>query len=122
MQVKNLQANKMFFFFLSLSFLGISSDSPRLGSLCQVRVRLKAEDEAENLVFEHRNEAISGQRERPFSETTEATTFSRRQDTVLQVPIGDWTIIRFGEGQCDITEACVEKMRAGETCEVRLMT
>lgn len=110
------------FFFLSLSFLGISSDSPRLGSLCQVRVRLKAEDEAENLVFEHRNAAISVQRERLFSETTEATTFSRRQDTVLQVPIGDWTIIRFGEGQCDITEACVEKMRAGETCEVRLMT
>lgn len=103
-------------------FPGISSDCPRLGSLCQVRVRLKVEGEAENLVFEHRNEAISVHREQPSSEITEATTFSRRHHSVLQVPVGDWTIIRFGEGQCDITEACVEKMRAGETCEVRLIT
>lgn len=85
-------------------------------------MRLKVEDEAENLASEHRNEAISVQCEQPFSEITAATTFSRRQDSVFQVPVGDWTIIRFGEGQCDITEACVEKMRAGETCEVRLMT
>lgn len=109
----------MFFF---SSFLGISSDCPRLGSLCQVRVRLKVEHEAENVVFENRNEAITIQCEQPFSEITETTTFSRRQDSVLQVPVGDWTIIRFGDGQCDITEACVEKMRAGETCEVRPMT
>lgn len=90
-----------------------------MGSLCQVRVRLKVEDEDESLVSEHRNETISAQSDQPFSELTEATTFSRRQDSVLQVPVGEWTIIRFGEGQCDITEACVEKMRAGETCEVR---
>lgn len=93
-----------------------------MGSLCQVRVRLKVEEEAESLVSEHRNEATSVQSDQPFSENTEATTFPRRQESVLQVPVGEWTIIRFGEGQCDITEACVEKMRAGETCEVRVMT
>lgn len=84
-------------------------------------MRLKAEDVADNLVSELRNEGISAQREQPFSEMTEATTFSRRQDCVLQVPLGDWTTIRFGEGQCDITEACLERMRAGETSEVRLL-
>lgn len=83
-------------------------------------MRLKAEDEADRLVSEERNEGISVPCGQPFSEFTEATTFSRRQDSVLQVPIGDWTTIRFGEGQCDITEACVERMRAGEACEVRL--
>lgn len=117
---KKSQMYKPIQYFSSSSFLGISSDCPRLGSLCQVRVRLKVE--AENLDFEQRNEAISVQCEQPFSEITEATPFSRCQDSVLQVPVGDWTTIRFGEGQCDITEACVEKMRAGETCEVRLMT
>lgn len=85
-------------------------------------MRLKVGDEGENVVSEHENEMISVQCEQPFSEITEATTYVRRQDSVLQVPVGDWTIIRCGEGQCDITEACVEKMRAGETCEVRLMT
>lgn len=108
--------------FFLFSFLGISSDCPKLGSLCQVRVRLKVEDEDESFASEHRNETISVQSDQPFSELTEATTFSRRQDSVLQVPVGEWTIIRFGEGQCDITEACVEKMRAGETCEVRQIT
>lgn len=112
-----LKIYKLIDFFLPLC-IGVSSDCPRLGSLCQVRVRFKVEDEAENVVFEHRNEEISVQCEQPFSETTEPTTFPRRQDSVIQVPVGDWTIIRFGEGQCDITEACVEKMGAGETCEV----
>uniref|UniRef100_A0A087X5K1 FKBP prolyl isomerase like n=1 Tax=Poecilia formosa TaxID=48698 RepID=A0A087X5K1_POEFO len=45
------------------------------------------------------------------------TPILRRQDAVLQVPLGDWTTLRLGEGQCDITEACLEGMRAGEKCE-----
>lgn len=85
-------------------------------------MRLKAEDDADNLVSEQRNEGISAQLAQPFPGMTEAATFSRRQDCVIQVPVGDWTTIRFGEGQCDITEACVERMRAGETSEVRLLT
>nr|XP_040050102.1 FK506-binding protein-like isoform X1 [Gasterosteus aculeatus aculeatus] len=93
-----------------------SSDFPRLGSLCQVRVRLKANpDEAQSLVSEKGNEWQSVQPDRCV---TEATAFPRCQDSVLQVPLGDWTTLRLGEGQCDITEACVEGMRAGEKCEI----
>lgn len=104
-------------FSLSLSACS-SSDFPRLGSLCQVRVRLKANpDEAQSLVSEKGNEWQSVQPDRCV---TEATAFPRCQDSVLQVPLGDWTTLRLGEGQCDITEACVEGMRAGEKCEVRV--
>lgn len=84
-------------------------------------MRLKAQDEADDVVSEQGNEESSVQCEQLFSEIKEATTFVRCLDSVLQVPVGDWTTIRFGEGQCDITEACVERMRAGETCEVRLI-
>lgn len=82
-------------------------------------MRLKADmDEAESLVCEKGNEKLS------VTEITEAvaTAFSRCQDSVLQVPLGDWTTLRLGEGQCDVTEACVERMRAGEKCEVRVKT
>ncbi|KAM8864825.1 FK506-binding protein-like isoform 1-T4 [Spinachia spinachia] len=89
-----------------------SSNFPRLGSLCQVRVRLKANpDEAESLVSEKGNECVT---------ETEATAFPRCQDSVLQVPMGDWITLRLGEGRCDITEACVEGMRAGEKCEIMM--
>lgn len=73
-------------------------------------------DEAESLVSE--NEKLS------VTEMTEvgAVAFSRSQDSVLQVPLGDWTTLRLGEGQCDVTEACLERMRAGEKCEVRANT
>lgn len=94
-----------------------SSSCPRLGSLCRVRVRLKADmDEVESLVSE--NEKLS------VTEMTEvgAVAFSRSQDSVLQVPLGDWTTLRLGEGQCDVTEVCLERMRAGEKCEVRANT
>lgn len=57
----------------------------------------------------------------PLNDITEAmvTVFSRCRESVIQVPLVDWTVLRLGEGQCDITEACVERMRAGEKCEVR---
>ncbi|XP_070767198.1 FK506-binding protein-like [Enoplosus armatus] len=98
-----------------------SSYCPRLGSLCQVRVRLKADmDDAESLMSEKGNEKLSVQPDQLVTEVTEAeaTAFPRCQDSVLQVPLGDWTTLRLGEGQCDITEACVEGMRAGEKCEI----
>ncbi|KAK5863612.1 hypothetical protein PBY51_000633 [Eleginops maclovinus] len=93
-----------------------SSDCPRLGSLCQVRVRIKANmHEAETLVSEMGNEKLSHQ---SVTEITAVTAFPRCQDAVLQVPLGDWITLRLGEGQCDITEACVEGMRAGEKTEI----
>ncbi|KAF1390452.1 hypothetical protein PFLUV_G00058220 [Perca fluviatilis] len=96
-----------------------SSYCPRLGSLCRVRVRLKANmDKAESLASEKRNEKLPVQPDQSVTEVTEATAFPRCQDSVLQVPLGDWTTLRLGEGQCDITEACVEGMRAREKCEV----
>ncbi|XP_041801112.1 FK506-binding protein-like isoform X2 [Chelmon rostratus] len=98
-----------------------SSYCPRLGSLCRVRVRLKADmDEAESLVSEKGNEKLSVQPDQSVPEVTEevAAAFPRCQDSVLQVPLGDWTTLRLGEGQCDITEACVEGMRAGEKREI----
>ncbi|XP_051280106.1 FK506-binding protein-like [Dicentrarchus labrax] len=92
-----------------------SISRPRMGSLCRVRVRLKADgDVAESLVSENGIEKLS------VTEFTDsvAQAFPRCQDSVLQVPLGDWTTLRLGEGQCDITEACVEGMRAGEKCEI----
>lgn len=86
-------------------------------------MRLKADmDEAESLVSEKGNEKLSVQPDQSVPEVTEevAAAFPRCQDSVLQVPLGDWTTLRLGEGQCDITEACVEGMRAGEKREVRV--
>ena len=67
-------------------------------------------------VSEKRGEKLS------VTDVTElaSTPFFRCQDTVLQTPLGDWTTLRLGEGQCDVTEACLEGMRAGEKCEVRV--
>lgn len=94
-----------------------TSDCPRLGSLCQVRVSLKADtEEGDSLVSVKRNENLTCQ-----SGITEATVFPRCLDSVLQVPLGEWMTLRLGEGQCDVTEACLERMRAGEKCEVRVM-
>ncbi|KAI3357711.1 hypothetical protein L3Q82_016113 [Scortum barcoo] len=103
---------------LSLSLLACSSSRyPRIGSLCRVRVQLKV-DEAESTASEKGKEMLSVQPEQSVTEVTEASAFPRRPDSVLQVPLGDWTTLRLGEGQCDITEACVERMRAGEECEI----
>ncbi|XP_060930976.1 peptidyl-prolyl cis-trans isomerase FKBP5 isoform X2 [Limanda limanda] len=91
-----------------------SSHSPRLGSLCRVRVRLKANvDETET---PDSDEKLS------VTEVTKVvgTSFPRSRDSALQLPLGDWTTLRLGEGQCDITEACLEGMRAGEKCEILL--
>lgn len=107
-----------------MSLLACSSSYyPRLGSLCRVRVQLKANvDEAESSVSERGKEKLSVQSDQSVTEVTEAvaTAFPRCPDSVLQVPLGDWTTLRLGEGQCDVTEACVEGMRSGEECEVRV--
>ncbi|XP_071376561.1 FK506-binding protein-like [Centroberyx affinis] len=100
-----------------------SSDYPRLGSLCRVRVWLKADlDETESPASDKGDEKLSIQSDQPITELPEvpAPPFARCQDSVLQVPLGDWTTLRLGEGQCDITEVCVEGMRAEEKCEILL--
>lgn len=51
-------------------------------------------------------------------EIPEAAFRPRQLDSVLQIPLGEWTTLKVGEGQCDVTEACVEAMRAGEACQV----
>lgn len=77
-------------------------------------------DEADSLVSEKGNEQLSAQLEQSATEVAEATAFPRCLDSVLQVPLGDWITLRLGDGQCDITERCVEGMTAGEKCEVRV--
>ncbi|XP_061909191.1 FK506-binding protein-like [Entelurus aequoreus] len=89
-----------------------SGYKPRIGSLCRVRVRLKADmDDARHLV--KGDEPNQGDR-------LDVADSPRCQDSVLQVMLGDWATLRLGEGHCDVTEACVESMDAGETCEIRL--
>lgn len=86
-------------------------------------MQLKANvDGAESSVSEKGNEKPSVPPDQSVAEVTEAvaTAFPRCPESVLQVPLGDWTTLRLGEGQCDITEACVEGMRAGEECEVKI--
>ncbi|KAM8829893.1 FK506-binding protein-like isoform 1-T2 [Synchiropus picturatus] len=87
-----------------------SSGCPQLGSLCRVRVRLGG-PEADQLCSE------AGPADRgPLT----GAHFSRRLDSMLQVPLGVWTCLRLGGGDCDVTESCVEGMRAGDTCQVLL--
>uniref|UniRef100_A0A3P8S2H3 FKBP prolyl isomerase like n=1 Tax=Amphiprion percula TaxID=161767 RepID=A0A3P8S2H3_AMPPE len=96
---------------------------PRLGSLCRVRVRLKASmDDTESSTSGRENEKLEVDPDLSASDVTESvvTSFLRRQDSVLQIPLGDWTTLKLGEGQCDVTEACLERMRAGEKCEILL--
>lgn len=106
--------------YASLYFLASTqSYCPRLGSLCRVRVCLNSAEkkykETESVTCEKGSEMLSVQLDQPVM----ATVFSRCRESVIQVPLGDWTVLRLGEGQCDITEACVERMRAGKKCEVR---
>lgn len=86
---------------------------PGIGSLCQVRVQRQGEPTADP--------ELSLKPDLPIAVLSDAQVppLQRSQDTMLQVPLGDWIILRLGEGQCDITEGCVEGMRAGEKCEVR---
>ncbi|XP_075878636.1 FK506-binding protein-like [Nelusetta ayraudi] len=96
---------------------------PSLGSLCRVRVCLEFAGEKHESAREHQTERLTPSekgRDRPVDDITKAmpTAFPRCLESVLQVPLGNWTVLRLGEGQCDVTESCVERMRAGEKCEI----
>lgn len=90
---------------------------PKLGSLCQVRVQLQSNgDEAEESVSEQRLDELPGTDLKEFVDKP----FLRNQDSLLQIPLGEWTVLKLGEGQCDIIESCLEGMKAGETCQVKI--
>lgn len=87
--------------------------TPMMGSLCKVKVRRKTVTEENTLPTsspEQESTAVVN-----CSEQT--TSYPRSQESVLQVPLDEWLVLRMGEGQCDITEGCLEGMRAGEMCE-----
>ncbi|XP_029361589.1 FK506-binding protein-like [Echeneis naucrates] len=104
-----------------LTALCSSGCCPTLGSLCRVQVHLKDSlGETDNSESDNRKENLAVKPEQSVAEELVATAFPRCLDSVLQVPLGDWTVLRLGEGQCDITEACLAEMRAGEKCEIQL--
>ncbi|XP_015240903.1 PREDICTED: FK506-binding protein-like [Cyprinodon variegatus] len=92
----------------------LPNNCPKLGSLCRVRVQLKA-------LTNDADGSTKGNEKLDVTVTELVPTpIVRRQDAPLQVLLGDWIVLRLGEGQCDITEACLEGMRAGEKCEIQL--
>ncbi|XP_037540068.1 FK506-binding protein-like [Nematolebias whitei] len=95
----------------------LSKSCPGLGSLCRVRVQLQVQaDDSDGSLSENTNDKLA------LGDVAEwaITPFPRCQDSILQIPVGDWMTLRLGEGQCDVTEACLEGMRAGEKCEIQL--
>lgn len=88
-------------------------DTPLLGSICKIRVRLKnyTEDRSQPLSLSETEPVVS-------DSSVQLTEFPRSADSALQVPLNSWVVLCVGEGQCDIVESCLEGMRTGETCEV----
>ncbi|XP_026882757.2 FK506-binding protein-like [Electrophorus electricus] len=88
--------------------------TPLMGSVCKIRICLKSHRE---IITQSQNPnepelAVSADSEE------QVTQHPRSQQSVLQVPLDRWILLRMGDGQCDIMESCLEGMRAGETCEV----
>lgn len=89
--------------------------TPMLGSLCKVKVRRSTVTEGETQHTASQEQESTAR----VDSSEQATSHPRSQDSVLQLPLDEWCLLRMGEGQCDITEGCLEGMRAGEMCEVR---
>ncbi|XP_066528660.1 FK506-binding protein-like [Hoplias malabaricus] len=87
----------------------LGDDTPLMGSVCKIRVCLKNPAEKNN---QTENELANCD-----ESDIQGTQYPRSQDSVLQVPLNRWVLLRMGEGQCDIIESCLEGMRAGEDCE-----
>ncbi|XP_064162581.1 FK506-binding protein-like [Anguilla rostrata] len=98
---------------------GTGDQTPKMGSLCRVRVREKAEESAEAL---GRSLPCAGKDGEPTNAhghaSTQATLLLRSTTTVLQVPLDTWVLLRLGEGQCDVIEGCLEGMKEEEMCEL----
>ncbi|XP_053500242.1 FK506-binding protein-like [Ictalurus furcatus] len=88
-------------------------NTPLLGSVCKIKVCLKNHTEDNNTQPLSSNDTESA----VGVSSVQVTEHPRSQDSVLQVPLDRWMVLRVGEGQCDVIEGCLEGMRAGETCE-----
>lgn len=89
-------------------------NTPLLGSVCKIKVCLKNHTKDINTQPLSSNDTESA----VSVSSVQVTEHPRSQDSVLQVPLDRWMVLRVGEGQCDVIEGCLEGMRAGETCEV----
>lgn len=89
-------------------------DTPLLGSVCKIRVRFK--DHTED-----NTQPLNSDETEPAGGSFQVIEYPRSPDSVLQVPLDRWMVLRVGEGQCDIIESCLEGMRAGETCKVSVI-
>ncbi|XP_016320603.1 FK506-binding protein-like isoform X1 [Sinocyclocheilus anshuiensis] len=87
--------------------------TPMMGSLCKVKVQRSTVMEGNTL----RTASQEQESTASVDSSGQATSYPRSQDSVLQLPLDEWCLLRMGEGQCDITEGCLEGMRAGEMCE-----
>uniref|UniRef100_W5NAK2 FKBP prolyl isomerase like n=1 Tax=Lepisosteus oculatus TaxID=7918 RepID=W5NAK2_LEPOC len=92
---------------------GSGVETPKLGSVCRVRVQSQAADDP------------GAQADRPTGvdaqerqEDTHTAGLDGSPSSVVQVPLSEWVELRLGEGQCDVIEGCLESMRAGGVCEV----
>ncbi|XP_055044194.2 FK506-binding protein-like [Misgurnus anguillicaudatus] len=88
-------------------------NTPMMGSLCKVKVRRKSDNTLHT--YSDEQESIAN-----VDCSQQASSYPRTQDSVLQVPLDEWFLLRMGEGQCDIIEGCLEGMKAGEMCEFTL--
>ncbi|KAI1890230.1 hypothetical protein AGOR_G00151580 [Albula goreensis] len=96
---------------------GMGDETPKMGSLCRVKVWLRTGGTAvEGQCLPHTGEAEPEQADAPT--LTQLLSHPRSQDTVLQVPLNTWVVLRLGEGQCDVIEGCVEGIRERERCEL----
>lgn len=87
--------------------------TPVLGSVCKVRVQLKGSFEKDPMT-----QRSDKSEESSSPSAVQSSSYLRTPETVLQVPLEEWVLLRVGEGQCDVIEACLEGMKAGEVCEV----
>ncbi|XP_010866415.2 FK506-binding protein-like [Esox lucius] len=87
---------------------------PGIGSLCRIRVQHQGDPDTALEQSLNPDQPVTAPNE------AQVQPLQRSQGSVLQVPLGDWIVLRLGEGHCDIIEGCIEGMRAGERCEVQL--
>lgn len=87
--------------------------TPFLGSVCKVRVHLKG-----SIVKDPMTQQSDKSEESTSPSAVQAASYPRTPETVLQVPLEEWVLLRVGEGQCDVIEACLDGMKVGEVCEV----
>lgn len=90
--------------------------TPFLGSVCKVRVHLKG-----SIVKDPMTQRYDKSEELTSPSAVQASSYPRTPETVLQVPLEEWVLLRLGEGQCDVVEACLEGMKVGEVCEFQVM-